>query len=85
MFMTIPTGDAAVVFLADALCKERELSEVESRVLQRALTRETGAFRRWTPAEDAKLLKMHRARIHAGNLPRAGDAKHFHGDALAGR
>jgi hypothetical protein len=64
----IPTGDAAVVFMADALSRVRELSEIESRVLQRAITRNTGAFRRWTPAEDRKLMKMHKAKLRAAQM-----------------
>lgn len=63
-----PTGDAAIVLLAEALGRLRELSETESRVLQRAITRDAGAFRRWTPQDDAKLLKMHKARIHGKQM-----------------
>ena len=59
----LPIGDAAVVYLAEALGRVRELSDMESRILQRAITRDTGAFRRWTDEEDRKLMKMHKARI----------------------
>lgn len=64
----IPTGEAAIVHLAEALGKERALNETESRILQRAINRERGAFRRWTPADDQKLLKMHKARIRVSQM-----------------
>lgn len=67
-FATIPTGDAAVIELADALSRIRALDERESRILQRAITRDSGAFRRWTPEEDRKLLKMHKARIRCAEI-----------------
>jgi serine/threonine-protein kinase RIO1 len=65
---TIHTGDAAVVYLADALSRVRALTETESRILHRALRRDAGMFRRWTAAEDAKLLKMHKAGIRAPGI-----------------
>jgi hypothetical protein len=64
----IHSGDAAVVYLAEALGKERPLSEVESRILHKAIRRDAGAFRRWTPEEDRKLLKMHKARIRGADI-----------------
>ncbi|WP_343518106.1 hypothetical protein [Sphingomonas sp.] len=66
--LVIPTGNAAIVELATALGRERALDERESRILQRAIIRDQGAFRRWTPADDAKLLKMHKARIRAAQM-----------------
>lgn len=67
----IPTGEQAIVFLAEALGAERELSETESRILQRAIVRETGAFRRWTAADDTALLKMHKAKIRGAAIARS--------------
>lgn len=64
----IPTGEAAIVHLAEALGKERALTDTESRILHRAINRERGAFRRWTQADDAKLLKMHKARIRVSQM-----------------
>ena len=64
----IPTGNQAVIELADALSKVRALDDRESRILQRAISRDRGAIRRWTPHEDAKLLKMHKARIRCAQI-----------------
>lgn len=64
----IPSGEAAIVLLADALSRERPLSELESRILHRSIRRDQGAFRRWTPQEDDQLLKMHRARIRGAEM-----------------
>lgn len=64
----ILTGDDAVIYLADALSRERALDDRESRILHRAINRERGAFRRWTPADDAQLLKMHKARIRVSEM-----------------
>lgn len=64
----IPTGNAAIVELAEALGRHRALNERESRILHRAIIRDQGAFRRWTPADDAKLLKMHKARIRVSEM-----------------
>lgn len=72
----IPIGDAAVVFLADALSRVRTLNETESRILQRAISRETGAFRRWTLEDDRKLLKMHKAKISAVAIARTLGRSH---------
>jgi len=66
--MTTLTGDAAVVFLGEALGRERPLTEHESRILQRAVRHGAGAFRRWTDMEDRRLMKMHRARIRASDI-----------------
>ncbi len=66
--MTIHTGDAAVVYLAEALGQLRALTDTESRILHRALRRDAGLFRRWTPADDATLLKAHRARIRVSEI-----------------
>ena len=66
--MTIHTGDAAVVYLAEALGRERPLSEVESRILGRAIRRDRGDFRRWTPDDDRRLLKAHKARIRVSEI-----------------
>jgi hypothetical protein len=64
----IPTGNAAIVELAEALGRVRALDERESRMLERAINRDSGAFRRWTPTDDAKLLKMHKARIRVSEM-----------------
>lgn len=72
-FATIPTGDRAVIELADALSRVRALDERESRILQRAITRDTGTFRRWTPDEDRRLLKMHKARIRCAQIAKTLD------------
>jgi len=58
---TIPSGDAAIMFLADALSRERALTETESRVLQRAVRRDAGWRKSWTKQEDEMLHKMRRA------------------------
>lgn len=64
----IPTGEQAIVFLAERLGSVRALDDIESRVLQRAITRERGGVRRWTAADDAMLLKMHKARIRGAEM-----------------
>lgn len=66
--LAIPTGNAAIVELATELGKVRALNERESRILERAINRDRGAFRRWTPADDAALLKMHKARIRVSEM-----------------
>jgi hypothetical protein len=68
MTMNLLTGDAAVIYFAEALNKVRGLSDTESRILQRAMTRGSGMFRRWTAQEDARLLKMHKARFKAVDM-----------------
>jgi hypothetical protein len=68
METTIPTGEAAIVFFAERLGALRSLDETEVRVLNRAIIRETGAFRRWTAEEDTKLLKMHKAKIRGAQM-----------------
>jgi hypothetical protein len=65
---TIHTGDAAVVYLAEALGRVRELTDIESRILHKAIRRDQGVFRRWMPADDAKLLKMRRAGLRASDM-----------------
>lgn len=65
---TIHTGDAAVVYLAEALGRVRELTEIESRILGRAINRERGLFRRWTTDEDRRLMKAHWARIRVSEI-----------------
>lgn len=74
-FATIPTGDAAVIELADALSRIRALDERESRILQRAITRDNGTYRRWTQEEDRKLLKMHKARIRCAEIAKTLNRK----------
>ncbi|QPQ55584.1 hypothetical protein IC614_02995 [Allosphingosinicella flava] len=64
----ILTGDAAVVYLAEQLGRVKELTDFESRILHRAIRRDTGMFRRWTTAEDQRLMKMHKARIRASEM-----------------
>lgn len=66
--LTIPTGEAAIVFFAERLGALRALDDTESRILQRAIIRETGAFRRWTKEEDAQLLRMSKARIRQAQI-----------------
>jgi hypothetical protein len=66
--LAIPTGEAAIVFFAERLGALRALDDTESRVLHRAIIRETGAFRRWTAQDDAKLLKMSKARIRQAQI-----------------
>lgn len=65
---TIHTGDAAVVFLAEALGRCRELTDIESRILHRAIRRDRGDFRRWTEQDDARLRKMRRAGLRASDM-----------------
>lgn len=66
--VTIHTGDAAVVYLAERLGQLRSLTDTESRILQRAIRRDDGTFRRWTESEDRSLLRMHKARIRASEM-----------------
>lgn len=66
--LTIPTGEAAIVFFAERLGALRPLDDTEVRALHLAIRREQGAFRRWTAAEDASLLKMHRAKIRGAQM-----------------
>lgn len=68
MNAAIPTGDKAALMFADALSVERALTEVESRVLQRLVNRDKGAFRRWSEQDDAKLLRMHKAKIRGADI-----------------
>jgi hypothetical protein len=69
--LTTLSGDAAVVFLAEALGRERQLTEHESRILQRAVKRGHGAFRRWTVGDDVRLMKMHKAKRRAADIAEA--------------
>lgn len=64
----IPKGDAAIVFLAERLGAFKALDEIETRVLHLAIRRDRGDFRRWTDADDAKLRKMHKARLGAAHI-----------------
>lgn len=66
--MTIHTGDAAVVYLAEALGRVRELTDIESRILHRAIRRDAGQFRRWTQDEDRRLLRMSKSRIRVAEM-----------------
>lgn len=66
--MTIHTGDAAVVYLAEELGRCRELTEAESRILHRAMRRDAGANRSWTPSDDTKLRKMSKAGIRSPQI-----------------
>lgn len=63
--MPIPSGDAAVILLAEALGRHRALNDVESLVLERAITRQPKRDRRWTREEDRMLLKMCGRRVQA--------------------
>jgi hypothetical protein len=58
----------AVIYFAEALSRVRALSEHESIVLERAISAKPRPDRRWTPAEDGKLLKMSKARIRAVDM-----------------
>lgn len=66
--LTIPTDGDAVVFLAERLGRLRPLEEMEVRTLHLAIRRQQGAFRRWTSEEDAKLLRMHKAKIRGAEM-----------------
>lgn len=68
MGVMVPTGEAAIVFFAERLGALRALDDTEVRVLGLAIVRETGGFRRWTAAEDASLLKMHKAKIRGAEM-----------------
>lgn len=68
MGIMVPTGEAAIVFFAERLGALRALDDTEVRVLNVAIVRETGGFRRWTDAEDAQLLKMHKAKIRGAEM-----------------
>lgn len=56
----------AVVFLAEQLGRERPLTASEQRVVDVALGR--ASFRRWSAQEDATLLRMHKAKLHSGQM-----------------
>lgn len=66
--LTIPTGDAAIVFLAEQLGACRTLTDRETSILHRAIRRDQGQFRRWTKEEDAKLRKMRKAGLGAVHI-----------------
>lgn len=66
--LAIPTGEAAIVFFAERLGALRPLDDTETRALQRAIFRETGAFRRWVKQDDVRLLKMHKAGIRSPQI-----------------
>lgn len=73
----IPAGDEAVIVLATELNRFRSLSDVESRMLERAICRKRrsegcySAFRRYSDAEDMKLLKMLRAGLSRAHMAQA--------------
>jgi hypothetical protein len=71
MNAVLPTGNEAVVFFAEQLGKHRALDDREVRVLKLAISRDRGSHRRWTSAEDASLLKMHKARIRCVDIAAA--------------
>lgn len=59
---SVPTGEQAVIYLAEALGRERALSEPESRILERAIRAERPCRRAWSPGDDRALMKMHKAK-----------------------
>lgn len=66
--IALPTGADATIYFAEQLGRVRALSEHESIVLERAISAKPRPDRRWTPAEDGKLLKMSKARIRAVDM-----------------
>lgn len=68
--MNAITRNEAIVSAFEALGKVRPLSDTESRILQRALSRtsDTRVYRRWTPEDDAALKRMARTRLRAPDI-----------------
>lgn len=74
--LAIPAGDEAVIALATELNRFRSLSDVESRILERAMCRKMrsegcySVFRRWSATDDAKLLNMRSAGLPGAHMAR---------------
>lgn len=66
--ITLPSGNDAAIYFAEALGRVRALSEHESIVLERVIRSKPRPDRRWTQSEDNQLLKMSKARIRAVDM-----------------